>query len=511
MKTGLPETPTKETWLNSVLPAKSKVGVDPWLISLREAKTLQTSLESKSHSLVALPKPNFIDQIWGHDRPKIHHHRIFPLDLIHSGASTHDKIHQLRENVKTMDSPTSFHGILLTALDDIAWLFNLRGSDIPFNPVFFSYAYVPMDPTSPSTLYIHDPSKLEKIPDHVCVKPYDTIQADLEKIPDQSCVLSDGRCNWALALTLGSKFHMVPTVHPVVHAKSIKNPTELQGFRDCHVHDGVALVKYFAWLENQLQQGANLDEVDGSNQLLEFRKQQPNFVGPSFDTISSSGPNGAIIHYKPIKPTALKIDINSMYLCDSGGQYLNGTTDVTRTLHMGTPSEFEKRAYTRVLQGHIAIDRAVFPKKTTGYVLDILARAPLWQDHLEFQHGVGHGVGHFLNVHEGPQSIACRPCVLEIPMKPGMTVTNEPGYYHPGHFGIRIENVLLCVEDKDFLKFEHVTWTPMDRRLIVKDLLSENEINWINQYHQDCWDKLNSLLKGDELALNWLRNHTFPL
>lgn len=289
--------------------------------------------------------------------------------------------------------------------------------------------------------------------------------------------------------------------------------------RACHIRDGAALVQYFAWLEQKLLANEKIDEVESSDRLEQFRAAQEHYVGLSFATISSTGPNGAIIHYKPEKETCKVIDPNAIYLCDSGGQYLDGTTDVTRTFHFGTPTAYEKRCFTRVLQGHIAIDQAVFPKGTTGYLLDPFARQYLWKDGLNFLHGTGHGVGSFLNVHEGPHGIGIRVSYNDTPLAAGMTVTDEPGYYEDGKFGIRIENVIIVKEadtpnnfgGRGYLGFEHVTIAPIGRNLIDVDLLSPSERKWVNDYHQECLTKLTPLIAHDELATAWLKKETLPI
>lgn len=305
----------------------------------------------------------------------------------------------------------------------------------------------------------------------------------------------------------------------ITDRKAIKTPEELNGMRDCHLRDGAALIHYFAWLEQKLLSGDKLDEVDAADRLEQFRAAQEHFVGLSFATISSSGSNGAIIHYKPEKETCKVIDPTQIYLCDSGGQYFDGTTDVTRTFHFGTPTDYEKRCFTRVLQGHIAIDEAIFPKGTTGYLLDPFARQALWKDGLNFLHGTGHGVGSFLNVHEGPHGIGIRPHFNDTALAAGMTVTDEPGYYEDGKFGIRIENVIL-VKDVDtpnnfggrgYLGFEHITIVPIGLNLINVELLSPSEIKWINEYHQECLTKLMPLIANDPLAVDWLKKETVPI
>jgi Xaa-Pro aminopeptidase len=299
----------------------------------------------------------------------------------------------------------------------------------------------------------------------------------------------------------------------------VKNVTELEGFRQSHIRDGAALARYFSWLEEQLKNGVVLNESQGSDQLEKFRSELDLFQGLSFTTISSTGPNGAIIHYKPDPNDCDIIKKDQIYLCDSGGQFLDGTTDVTRTWHFGTPTDEEKRAFTRVLQGHIAIDTSIFPTGTTGFIIDAFARRALWQDGLDFRHGTGHGVGHFLNVHEGPHGIGTRIILNNSPLKAGMTVSNEPGYYADGRFGIRIESIVLVKEvktpnnfgDKVYLGFENVTMCPIHKKLVDTSLITEQERNWLNKYHEETFEKVSPLLKDDSRALEWLKRECSPL
>jgi len=297
----------------------------------------------------------------------------------------------------------------------------------------------------------------------------------------------------------------------------------VSGFRACHVRDGVALARYFAWLEETLEQGKEeVSEWKGAEVLEKYRSENELFQGLSFATISSTGPNAAIIHYSPRPNECSIIRKDQMYLCDSGGQYLYGTTDVTRTWHFGKPTEEERRAFTRVLQGHIAIDAAVFPQGTTGYQIDTWARRPLWQDGLDYRHGTGHGVGHFLNVHEGPQGIGMRIVYNDIALKKGMTLSNEPGYYADGCYGIRIESIVVVREvptrhtfgDKGpYLGFEHVTLSPIHSKLVDLSLMSPVEVEWLNSYHQEVWEKVSPGLKavGDERAVKWLEKECRPI
>ncbi|KAG5437159.1 hypothetical protein PCANB_001135 [Pneumocystis canis] len=406
-------------------------------------------------------------------------------------------------------------------LDEIAWLFNLRGTDIPYNPVFFAYALI----TNNETMLYIDSMKLDcHVKEHlknVQIKPYESVFRDLEdlKIKNEGRkVILSTNANWALAMALG-KTNIEVMRSPICDAKAVKNEVEINGMRNCHVRDGVALVKFFAWLEECLKNGEVIDEVEAADQLELYRKEQVYFMGLSFPTISSSGKNGAIIHYKPEKQSCSKININEIYLCDSGAQYSDGTTDVTRTYHFGTPTEKEKQTFTFVLKGHIAIARAVFPKGTTGYVLDILARQYLWNVGLDYMHGTGHGIGSFLNVHEPPIGIALRKEYSELTFTPGMIMSNEPGFYEDGSYGQRIESVILVknvhtqynFSGKLFYGFEYLTMCPIGLNLIDIALLDTSEKQWLNNFHAIVLEKISPFLKNDIRAYQWLKKETQPI
>lgn len=404
-------------------------------------------------------------------------------------------------------------------------LFNLRGSDISCNPCFFSYALVSTDR---ACLFLnhenltHDAKERLSL-DKVDIYPYEAIFDHLQALRSpleaaEAKMLISASCNAALVKRIGAG-NVVSKSSPIEQEKAIKNAVEIEGLRQCHIRDAAALVRYFAWLEEQLNMGATVDEVDGADKLEAFRSEGENFKGLSFDTISGSGPNGAIIHYKPERPSASRITKDALYLCDSGAQYLDGTTDVTRTVHFGSPTREEKEAFTRVLLGHIALDRAVFPAGTTGFMLDCLARHSLWEAGLDYRHGTGHGVGHFLNVHEGPQSISFHIRSHETALRPGMTVTNEPGFYADGKFGIRIENVLVVKEADTpnrfggvaFHAFENLTMAPIQTKLMDLSLMTEKDIAWVNQHHSTVWDRVFPLLNNDPRALQYLRRETLPI
>jgi len=389
--------------------------------------------------------------------------------------------------------------------------------------LFLSPAYVSEDA---AILYLESSKITEAVAAHlteagVTTKDYRAIFQDLAALPKpadaQSAkkILLPKTCNMALVILLEN----IPTatvVSPVTLSKAIKNDVELKGIRAAHLRDGAALCKFFCWLEAQVTAGAHISETAAADKLFSFRQQQQNFVGLSFDTISASGPNGAIIHYRPHADTARMITRDEVFLCDSGAQFLDGTTDVTRVFHFGNPTAHEKKCFTRVLQGHIALDRAVFPSTLTGFQLDVVARMPLWSSGLDYRHGTGHGVGAYLNVHEGPHGIGTRISLNDFALKARMTVTNEPGYYEDNHFGIRIENVLVIkpVELEhnfggvNFLGFEHVTIVPIQQKLVDTGLLTEAEKQWMVSYHNECWEKLRPLLADDPETLAWLQTQT---
>ncbi|BEJ14579.1 hypothetical protein CspHIS471_0403460 [Cutaneotrichosporon sp. HIS471] len=569
MKAGLPETPTWNNWLKELGPT-TRVGVDPTVISEKEAAPLATALATDPTRALVPIKDNLVDAIWA-ERASRPANSVFQLVDEYAGQSVGDKIKALREKLTEIGSP----GFVVSALDEVAWLFNLRGSDIPYNPVFFGYAIVTRhDATlfaNPASITPEVKAYLQK--NNVAVLDYDKVWQALEswkvqlsgervekeaadkaakeaavsaaehgevptKVPasepavakkeekkDPKLVKSDkvligNSASWAIADALGKdNFEVRRSL--IEDAKARKNATEIEGFRRAHIRDGAALCRYFAWLEEALGNGEQWNEFDASTQLENFRKENKLFMGLSFDTISSTGANGAIIHYSASETNSSIIDPSKVYLCDSGGQYMDGTTDTTRTVHFGTPSAAEKRAFTRVLQGLIGLDTAVFPAGTTGFVLDALARRPLWLDGLDYRHGTAHGVGHFLNVHEGPQGIGPRPAYNEIGLQEGMVLSNEPGYYEDGSFGVRTENVMAIRHattpnnfgDKGYLEFENFTTVPIQTSLLDLGLLTAAETEWLNTYHADVLAKVRPELEGhgDARAIAWLERHCVPV
>ena len=403
LKQGLEDVPTWQEWTADESDGGKRVGVDATLITASDAKKLAEKIKKKGDGELVGSTTNLVDLVWGNKRPARPNEKVKVHPLKFSGKESSKKIEDLKQDFEKK----KVAGLVISMLDEIAWLFNLRGNDIPYNPVFFSYAVV--TPTS-ATLYIDD-TKFEKdVKDHlgpdVQVKPYSEIFDELKALgaavtastenPKRKVLLST-KASWALSLAMGGEQNVEDIRSPVADSKAIKNDTELDGMRNCHIRDGAALSEYFSWLEHQLtEKKSTLDEVQAADKLEQIRSRGEHFVGLSFDTISSTGPNAAVIHYSPERGSCARVDPKAIYLCDSGAQYLDGSTDTTRTLHFGEPTQLEKKAYTLVLKGTIALDQATFPKGTNGLQLDILARQALWREGLDYRHGTGHGVGSYL-------------------------------------------------------------------------------------------------------------------
>ncbi|OSS45467.1 hypothetical protein B5807_10320 [Epicoccum nigrum] len=525
LKQGIQDVPTIQEWTVDRVEGGKVVAVDPRVVTAADARKLAEKIKKKGGEYKAVDE-NLVDAVWS-DRPSRPSEKVIVQPMDFAGKSFEDKIADLRKELEKRKSL----GFVVSMLDEIAWLFNLRGNDIPYNPVFFSYAVV--TPTA-ATLYV-DESKLPQgvrnhLGDKVEIRPYEAIFGDVAALSKASLEVKDeaetkkkfltsNRASWALNKALGGEEKVEETRSPIGDAKAVKNEVELEGMRQCHIRDGAALSEYFAWLEDQLiNKKATLDEVDGADKLESIRSKHNGFMGLSFDTISSTGANAAIIHYKPEKGECATIDPKAIYLCDSGAQYQDGTTDTTRTLHFGEPTEMERKAYTLVLKGNIALELIKFPKGTTGFAIDALARQFLWAEGLDYRHGTGHGVGSFLNVHEGPIGIGTRVQYSEVALAVGNVISDEPGYYEDGKFGIRIENMIMVKEvetkhqfgDKPYLGFEHVTMTPHCRNLVDMSLITEDEKKFINDYHKEVFEKTSEYFKDDALTLNWLKRETAP-
>eukprot|EP01087_Luapelamoeba_hula_P012101 TRINITY_DN3362_c0_g1_i1.p1 TRINITY_DN3362_c0_g1~~TRINITY_DN3362_c0_g1_i1.p1 ORF type:complete len:721 (-),score=114.43 TRINITY_DN3362_c0_g1_i1:88-2250(-) len=519
MKDRLPTTLAIEAWLVSNLPSGGRVGLDATTTSASQAERYRKYFSDAGRGHVLVPDlVNLVDKVWeaSGSIPAAPSGALMTHSIHFSGLHHLAKISAVRDHLKLK----SADALVISALDEIMWLFNVRGSDIPYNPVALSYGLI----TDTVARFYVDSAKLtEEVRTHLGVEvdvlPYEQV------FPDVKALAAENKRIWidvrksSEAVLQAAGNNLVKDPSPVELSKALKNPVELEGLRKCHLRDAVALISFLKWLEDRLKDGdTTLDEVSVSDKLEEFRSKQADFVSLSFDTIAGSGENGAIIHYKPEKATCSAVTQDKMFLVDSGGQYRDGTTDVTRTVHFGSPTAHEKRCFTRVLQGHIALATAVFPQGTTGSKLDVLARMHLWKDGLDYRHGTGHGVGAFLNVHEGPQGIGTRDPPNPTPLLPSMTITNEPGYYESGAFGIRIENV-MAVKQVDTphtfdgqlsFGFENHTFVPIQQSLIDTSLLSHEEKAYLNDYHKECREKVSPLIE-DASVVAWIEKATQPI
>ncbi|KAI9721538.1 MAG: hypothetical protein M1812_002300 [Candelaria pacifica] len=531
LKQGLQDVPTWQEWAAEQSEHGKTVGVDPTVITAPDARKLAEKIKKKGGKELLAIGENLVDKVWGDKRPPRPNEKVAVLAEKYTGKPLTEKLQDLRKELEKKKSA----GFIVSMLDEIAWLFNLRGNDIPYNPVFFSYALVTPDK---ATLYVDSSKLLPDVASHlgksVTIEPYGAIFDDAKMLsqaladdtntssssdPKKKFLVST-KASWALSRNLGGEEKVDEVRSPIGDAKAVKNPTELEGMRQCHIRDGAALIEYFAWLEEELVvNGSKIDEVEGADKLELIRSKHEHFVGLSFDTISSTGANAAVIHYKPEKGNCSIIDPKAVYLCDSGAQYLDGTTDTTRTLHFGEPTDMERKSFTLVLKGNIALDRAVFPKGTSGFALDTLARQFLWEEGLDYRHGTGHGVGSYLNVHEGPIGIGTRIQYSEVALSAGNVLSDEPGYYEDGKFGIRIENIIMAKEaqtnhtfgDKPYLGFEHVTMVPLCRKLIDEGLLTRKEKQWLNDYHAEILKKTKGFFGKDSREMRWLERETKPI
>ncbi|KAG5671242.1 hypothetical protein PVAND_001451 [Polypedilum vanderplanki] len=520
MKDGMPDVLTLTQWLQKNCQKGDRIGVDANLYSTRAWNTLTSAFENTGCILTAV-KENLIDLVWD-EQPAQPSNPVITLDVKFAGKYVSEKLKEVREKMEAQNAKV----LVVTALDEIAYFLNLRGSDISSNPVFFAYVIV----TDKDVLLFIEPSRItDEIEKHfktnnveVTIKKYDEIFSTLETLANET----DGKV-WISSTSSQSLTNLVvkekrhQDITPLSVMKAIKNDVEAKGMQDCHVRDGVALVQYFAWLQNEVENKRTVTEISGATKLAEFRSTKEHFKGLSFGTISGSGPNGSIIHYSPQNETDRKITDQEMYLCDSGAQYLDGTTDVTRTWHFGNPTDYEKECFTRVLKGQIQMGSLIFPNKVKGRALDSLARKFLWDYGLDYNHGTGHGIGSFLNVHEGPMGIGTRDYPDDPGLQVNMFLSNEPGYYEDGKFGIRIEDIVQIVNatnaahnfaGRGALTFHTVTLCPIHTKLIKVELLTEVERTLLNNYHKRVRDTLLPLLDAnDTLTREWLVKETQPI
>ena len=497
-KENIPGEPTVLEWLGEVLDEDAVVGVDGRLFSLIEANRIE--MFCAQNGFMFAPDFRAAEAIWT-DRPARPKNPAFVHDEALAGEDVDSKISRVVDALDAADAD----GLLITALDEIAWLLNLRGSDVDYTPVVIAFAYVSEDER---VLFIDSEKVTPEVKDHlkkygVKIKDYDDIEKFLGKISSTATAMVDpNRVSDALGQAMiCNKTYMAS---PVIALKGVKNECQIAGFRQAMLYDGAAMVRMMMWLEQNVANG--ITEMDVDRRLQQERAAYASNRGDSFHMIAGYKDHGAIVHYEATDESAYTLAPEGLLLIDTGGQYLEGTTDITRTISLGNPTVAEKHDYTLILKGHLALARAVFPKGTMGVQLDVLARGPLWNEGMTYLHGTGHGVGHFLGCHEGPQSIRmeANPTPLEL----GMVTSNEPGIYKTGEYGIRTENLLLCVpacsneEWGEFYKFESLTLFPYDTTLMDMDMLSREEVKQINDYHAMVCERLRPLLSADEAQ--WL-------
>lgn len=502
----LPETPTIPEFLTHELKEGQTVGLNGETYSLADARSLEKALAEKEIKLNT--NASLIDPIWK-ERPAIPEAPMFEMPVELSGKSTEDKLIDINKMLHKAGADCT----ILSALDEVAWTFNIRGTDVAYNPVVISYAFVS---EKESVLFVNPKKIPAEIAEHlkkegVTLADYGMLATFLSRLPERTRVFIDSkRTNVAIYNALPKSSILIEGISPANHLKSIKNEAEIKGFRNAVLKDGIAMTKFYFWLEKMLKAGEKVTELSAAAKLTALRSEQPQYVMDSFASISSYGPHGAVVHYSPTPETDTELKTDSLYLLDSGAQYLDGTTDITRTIALcDEPSEQMKKDFTRALKGTIGIAKCKFPAGIRGCLIDAFARKALWDAGINYLHGTCHGIGHCLNVHEGPQSIRMEenPVILE----PGMVMSDEPAMYRPGEYGIRTENMILIREDSEtefgkFLGFETLTLCYIDTKLVIPSMLSVREHAWLNKYHQMVYDLVSSHLNEEEKA--WLKEKT---
>lgn len=496
----LPETPNIPEFLSAHLQEGDCVGIDGKMFSAEEVEHLQKELKKSGIRIKSIADP--MQLLWT-DRPAMPLAPAFVYDTKYAGMSFTEKLPAVRQAMEAAGADS----LLLSALDEIAWLLNIRGNDVHCNPVVVSYLLIEKDKVN----YFVQPQKVTpELAEYfsangISVHPYEEIGHYLNSFNAHSILMNPAKTNYAIYSAIRPGCLIINGASPVALLKAIRNKQEIAGIHAAMQRDGVALVKFLKWLDEAVPAGKET-EISVDKKLHTFRAAQPLYMGESFDTIAGYKEHGAIVHYEATPETDVTLKPEGFLLLDSGAQYLDGTTDITRTIALGPLTEEEKTDYTLILKGHIALAMAVFPEGTRGAQLDVLARMPIWKKRMNYLHGTGHGVGHFLNVHEGPQSI--RMNENPVALQPGMVTSNEPGVYKAGSHGIRTENLVLTVPAGEgmfgkYLKFETLTLCPICRKGIIKELLTAEEIGWLNDYHRTVYEKLSPDLNNDERE--WLK------
>ena len=508
MRAGQPGVPTIAEYLHDHLGDKSVVGFDGRTVTERFVQTIAEKTDEKQITFEG--SEDLVDFIWT-ERPPISTEPVWEIDVKYTGRSREEKLRDVREKMRKEKADV----LLLTALDEIAWLLNLRGNDVLYTPVFLAYMLLTLDE---ARLFIHEQVLSDEIrykltQAGITTAPYDEVEQAVRDIADGSSVWSDsGTVNYRLQHSMPERAEVMDKRSPIELMKAVKTKQETDCTRTAHVKDGVAVTRFMHWLKTRADQ-EKITEMSAAAKLESFRAQEEGYLGPSFESIIAYGAHGAIVHYEPTEQTDVEIVSGGLCLADTGGHYREGTTDVTRTFALGKVSEEEKKYYTIVLRGHLALGAACFPQGVCGQNLDVLAREPLWESGLDYNHGTGHGVGFILNVHEGPQRFHWRISAnsQSIPLEEGMVISNEPGIYLEGRFGIRHENLVLCRkgeknEHGQFMYLEPLTMVPFDRDAILPELMSVKELEWLNGYHRKVYETLAPYFTGEELE--WLQEVT---
>jgi Xaa-Pro aminopeptidase len=509
----VPQTSVTD-WLKEHCPKGARIGYDPWLHTRDWVRQAREALKSRGAELVAVGE-NPIDKIWS-DRPEESKAKLVVQPDEYAGKSAPEKRADIAEWLEKHEADAT----VLSALDSIAWAFNLRGADVARTPVALAFALVHADSTA--DLFVASekvgPEVRRHLGNGVRLHERDDFKSALSKLGDKKVAVDPERAVSAIFDALDKAGAKILSLRdPTILPKACKNEAEIAGHKAAQMRDGVAIARFLRWLDEEAPKG-EVDELTASDKIEALRRENSELRDLSFDSISGAGPNGAIVHYRSSETSNRKLEPGSLYLIDSGGQYVDGTTDITRTIPIGEPTQEMRDRFTRVLKGHIAVDTALFPKGTRGAQIDSFARRPLWEAGVDYAHGTGHGVGSFLGVHEGPQRIAPMTSAqsgIDEPLAAGMILSNEPGYYKAGEYGIRIENLVLVVEreiagaEKEMLGFETLTFAPIDRRLIVREMLSEAEIDWLNAYHRQVVEKIGPKLEGADRE--WLEKACAPL
>lgn len=502
-KMGEAGVPTMKEFVEDKFNSDYKIGFNGetfplWLLDYI-AKDIPEENITYNHTLV--------EDIW-EDRVKKSSNKAFVLEEKYAGVSAQDKIREIRQKLNKKGATAT----LVTTLDDIAYTLNIRGGDILFTPVILSYLYIDKENV---VLFVDEEKLTEDVKNHlhetgVTIKKYEEVFDFVKDIPSEEVLYFNKRSiNVKLYKSIPEEIKTVVGRDISTDMKAVKNEVEIKNQRNAYIKDGAALVNFFSWLESSLEKGEKITELDCSDKLLSFRQEQDLFIEPSFGSISAYGENAALPHYSPSKDNPVYLEKKGLYLLDSGGQYKDGTTDITRTVALGELTKDEIFHYTMTLKSHIALLTAIFKEGTKASALDIFARGPLWKEGIDFNHGTGHGVGFVLGVHEGPQNIS--RANNDVNMVPGMITSDEPGVYVEGSHGIRIENIMVCVEKPEtefgkFFGFESLSIVPIDLRPVDKSLLTEEEVKWINEYHRLCLEKLSPMLEGS--ALEYLKKAT---